>query len=214
MKIDNIINKRNKPIVCIEENKVFYSFADAGVCYGVHPSNFTNYFAGKQKTIKGRHFRYANEDEVMRPVKDVTIQEEAHVTANGIRTSGNCEPCVCITDGAVFASMSDASEHYELTPAQISYACKEVGRTAGGRKFCKMSDLYLHIAEFREAIAKSKSYDVLIKKENDRKDLVIEINNRQEEIYAIEFKMNEMARQLEEARAGLEQARVRLQNFG
>lgn len=208
MKINNI----NRAIVCIEDCKIFYSFADAAAHYNVHPANFSNFFAGRQKSIKGRTFRYATEDEVVRPIKDVIIQEQARITANGARSSGNCEPCVCISDGAVFASMVDAAEHYNLTPTQISYACKAVGRTAGGRKFCKMSDLYLHIAEFREAIAKSKSYDILLRKENTRKELVAEINTRQEEICAIEFKMNEMARQLEEARESLEQARVRLQN--
>lgn len=213
MKINNIISGRNKPIVCIEENKIFYSCADAAAYYGVHFSNFSNYFSGKQNTVKGRHFRYAKEDEIMRSVKDVTIQEEAHITANGIRSNGNCEPCVCISDGSVFASMVDAAEYYGFNISQISYACKGVGRTTGGLKFCKMSDLYLHIHEFREAIDKSKSYDILIKKENTRKDLVAEINNWQEEVFEIELKMNEMNKQLEEARASLENARIRLQNF-
>lgn len=213
MMISNIINKRNRPIVCIEENRVFYSIADASAHYEISVNSIHNVLSGKQSITKGHAFRYADEDEIMRNVKDITIQEEAHVTANGTRKGGNCEPCVCISDGMCFASMADAAEYYGASMSQISYACKGVGRTAVGRKFCKMSDLYLHIHEFREAIDKSKSYDILIKKENGRKDLIAEINARQEEICSIESKMKEMARQLNEARDNLEMARYRLENF-
>lgn len=211
MKINNI--ERKHAIVCINDNKVFYSVADAVAYYPVSRSGIYNVLGGKQSTIRGYGFRYADADEIMRAVKDVTVQKESHVTANGTRKNGNCEPCVCITDGMCFSSLADAAEYYGLNQSSITYACKEVGRTTGGYKFCKMSDLYLHIHEIREAIDKSKSYDILIKKENDRKNLVAEINARQEEIFSIEFKMKEMEKQLDEARMNLETARIRLESF-
>ena len=71
----------------------------------------------------------------------------------------------------------------------------------------------MHLPELREAINKSKSYDLLVERENMRKEIVAKIDTKQEEVTAIEFKMNEMAKQLAEAKASLEMARVELQNF-
>ena len=210
MEINNIINKRGRPVVCIEENRIFYSIADAGAYYGINPCNISQVLIGRQKTAKKRTFRYANENEIARPVKSVTVQKEAIVTANGTRTNGNCEPCICITDGMYFSSMADAAEHYGLAPHQITYACKEVGRTTSGKVFCKMSDLHLHLHEIRNAINKSQAYDILVAKENARRELVAEINTRQDEISAIERKMDEMAQQLERAKLNLEIAKAKL----
>lgn len=213
MKINNIINGNNKPIVCIEDSKIFYSVRDAASHYGICESYLSTVLNNGRNKVKGHTFRYATEEEVARMVKDVTIQEEAHVTANGTRTNGNCDPCMCLDDGAIYASLVDAAEHYNLSPSQVSYACKVTGRTAGGYSFCKLSDLNQHLPELREAINKSKSYDLLVAKENSRKEMVAVINARQSEVDAIEAQMNDMARRLEEARASLEQARVDLQNF-
>lgn len=213
MKINNIINGNNKIIVCVEDNKIFYSVKDAAAHYGINSNYISTVLNNGRNKAKGHTFRYATEEEVVRAVKDVTIHEEASTTANGTRTNGNCDPVMCITEGMYFASMTDAAEHYGITQSQISYACKAIGRTAGGKTFCKISDLHLHLPELREAINKSKSYDLLVERENMRKEIVAKIDNKQEEVHAIEFKMNEMARQLAEAKAGLEAARVELQSF-
>lgn len=214
MKINNIINGNNKPIVCVEDGKIFYSVRDAASHYGICESYLSTVLNNGRNKVKGHTFRYATEEEIARMVKDVTVQEEARVTANGTRTNGNCDPCMCLTDGSIYASLTDAAEKYNLATSQISYACKAPGRTAGGYSFCKLSDLNMHLPELREAINKSKSYDLLVAKENSRREMVAVINARQEEVDAIEAQMNDMARRLEEARTSLEQARVELQNFG
>ena len=213
MKINDIMNNRNSAIVCTNENKLFYKVADASAHYGICKASIQRVLSGKLKSTKGHHFRYATEEEIMRSVKDVTIQEEASTSANGTRTSGNCDPVMCITEGMYFASMVDAAEYYGIAASMISRACGEVGRTTKGMKFCKISDLSLHLPELREAISKSKAYDLLVQRENMRKEIVAKIDNKQEEVCAIEFKMNEMAKQLAEAKASLEAARVELQSF-
>lgn len=213
MKINNIINGSNKVIVCVDEDKIFYSIKDAAAHYGITRAWLSKVLSNGCNKIKNHTFRYATEEEIARVVKDVTIQEEADVTANGTRTNGNCDPVMCISEGMYFASMTDAAEHYGVSQSQISYACKAVGRTAGGNTFCKISDLHMHLPELREAINKSKSYDLLVERENMRKEIVAKIDTKQEEVTAIEFKMNEMAKQLADAKASLEMARVELQNF-
>jgi len=207
MEIKNI---KNSAIVCINDNKIFYRVPDAVAYYRISRTGIYNVLGGKQKTIKGYAFRYANENEFARPVKSVTVQKEAEVTANGTRTNGNCEPCMCISDGMYFSSMADAAEHYEMTLSQISYACSEVGKTAAGKTFCKISDLHLYMTEIRNAINKSNAYDILIAKENARKELVTEFIARQDEISSLEIKMKEMAQQLERAKTSLEAARAKL----
>ena len=51
--------KRNaKPILCVEDNKVFHSATEAAALYGVDVSTLCGAANGKQKTCRGKHFKY------------------------------------------------------------------------------------------------------------------------------------------------------------
>ena len=163
MKINNIINSKNKPVICIEEDKLFYSIADAAAHYSINNTCVSKVLAGKYSHAGHHTFRYATEEEIMRAVKDVTIQEEASTTANGTRTNGNCEPCMCITDGMYFASMVDAAEHYGVAPSQISKACSTGGKAAG-HIFCTQIPMYSKVFLFlsQSVIKNSPSFATIM----------------------------------------------------
>jgi hypothetical protein len=210
-------NKKNKPVKCIETDTIYNSTSEAARAFGCSHDLISCNCRGKVKTAKGMHFEFINQPDVVIHVKEepkpielkrhVTIQKEAVIEANGTRDNGNCKSVMCITDGKSFASMVDAAEHYGVATSQISYACKEKGRTAAGKQFCKFSDLYLYIPEISKAINDQTAYDILLEKENTRKAMIANVSKLEEEAYAIELKMNEV-------KQALEQAKMELANFG
>ena len=70
--------------------------------------------------------------------------------------------------------------------------------------------VHLYLAEIRNAINKSNAYDILIAKENARKELVTEFITRQDEINSLELKLKEISQQLEKAKTSLDAARAKL----
>ena len=219
-----VITKRSwggqnkKKVKCKETGDIFNSATEASDRFKVHKTTIVSACNGRLKTVKGMHFCYLDDNnnpvEVDQPtkadkpkrIKEVTVQKEAIMTAEGKRDGGNCEPCMCITDGLCFTSMTDAAEHYGITVAQISYACKMPGRKAAGREFCSTKDIRLHLNRFSDAINKANAYDILMEKDRMRKEIIAKVDAAQDEVCAIELKLCE-------AKQALEQARMELANF-
>jgi hypothetical protein len=209
-------NKRNKYVKCIETGAIYKSTTDAAKAHNCHQTLISMNCRGSLKSAKGMHFEFVNQPDVVinannesKPIefkRHITVQKEATFEANGSRDNGNCKSILCITDGIPFASMSDAAEHYGIAPSQISYACKEKGRTAVGKQFCKFEDLYLYIPEINDAINKKNEYGVLIERENKRKELLNNIKECESNVRSIEA-------MLIEAKQALEQASIALANF-
>lgn len=209
-------SRKPKPIICLETNETFPSISMAAKHYNMSGNLIGRMLLGKCAHAKGMHFQFVDQPDVVihvnneaKPVeikRHVTLQKEAIIEANGIRDNGNCKSIMCITDGKSFASMTDAAEHYGISPSQISYACKVKGRTADGKQFCKFSDLYLYIPEISKAINDQTAYDILLERENIRKEMIANVSKCEDEVYIIELKLNE-------AKKALEQAKMELANF-
>lgn len=210
------IDKRNKPIKCIETGAIYKNATEAAKDFNCSRTTISANCCGRLNTAMGMHFEFIDKPDVVvsennetRPVefkKHITVQKEAILEAHGKRDNGNCKSILCITDGLPFASMVDAAEYYGIAKSSISYACREKGRTAGGKQFCKFSDLYLYIPEINDAINKKNEYDILIERENKRKELVSNIGKCEENVCSIEA-------MLIEAKRALEQAKIELANF-
>ena len=211
--------RKRKAIKCIEDGQIFNSVKQAAEYYGVYAQNISHVITGRRKHTGNHTFCYVdvedkhdvvvvvnNEPKPVEFKRHITVQKEATFEAHGRRDNGNCKSILCITDGLPFASMVDAAEYYGITISQISYACKEKGRTAGGKQFCKFEDLYLYIPEINDAINKKNKYTVLIEKENKRKELVNNIRECEESVRYAEA-------MLVEAKRALELAEIELANF-
>ena len=221
MNVNDTITKRHtggrKPraIKCNEDGNTFCSILDAARYYHIHHGNIWAVLNGKRNHTNNLTFCYINGNENFANVaqsinepkpkrtKEVTVQKEAIMTAEGKRDGGNCEPCMCITDGLCFTSMTDAAEHYGVNVCQISYACKVPGRKAAGREFCSTKDIRLHLNRFSDAINKANAYDILVEKERVRKELIADVDKCQDDVYAIEMKLHEAKQALEKAQHAL-----------
>lgn len=209
-------NKRSKPVKCIETGVIYNSATEAARTFGCSHDLISSNCRGRVNTAMGMHFEFVNQPDVVviannepQPVefkRHITVQKEARFEARGRRDNGNCKAIYCITDGLPFASMVDAAEHYGVGISQISYACKEKGRTAAGKQFCKFEDLYLYIPEINDAINKKNKYTVLVEKENRRKELMRNIKECEESVRSVET-------MLVEAKQALELAEIELANF-
>lgn len=209
-------SKRGKAVKCIETGIVYKSASEAARAFNCSHDLISMNCRGGLKTAKGMHFEFIDQPDVVisvhnehQPVefkRHITVQKEAKFEAHGTRDNGNCKSILCITDGMPFASMSDAAEYYGVNQSNISYACKEKGRTAAGKQFCKFEDLYLYIPEINDAINKKNKYTVLVEKENKRKELISNIKKCEETVRSAE-------NMLIEAKQALEMAEIELANF-
>ena len=205
---------KTRAIKCEETGQCFNSITEAGKHFDMHRTLIGNAASGKISSAKGMHFTYINKPDMVINIngetnipefkRNIVIQKESTIEANGKRDNGNCKSVLCITEGKAFASMADAAEYYEMHPTQISYACKEKGRKADGKQFCKFSDLYLYINEINDAINKKNAYYTLVEKENKRKELISNVNKCEETVRSIEVMLIDAKRDLEEAKAELE----------
>lgn len=149
----------------------------------------------------------------MKNTNTITIQEKATLNVIGKRRSKNCEPVICVDELLPFNSVLDAAEHYDASPSNISMCCNGKQQTCKGHVFCFVKDLYKHLDLIMELSRKAKEYDIIIAKETERKALAEKVDEQRKEVMSFEFKMHELQRQFEEAKANLASAETDLQNF-
>jgi predicted RNase H-like nuclease (RuvC/YqgF family) len=69
----------------------------------------------------------------------INIQNETNINAKGVRTCGVNKPVICIETGEIFASVTDAAEHFGTSIYNLSNAARGVQKTARGKRFCFVS---------------------------------------------------------------------------
>ena len=72
-------------------------------------------------------------------MKNITIQKEATIKADGKRERGNCKAVLCIETGEVFSSGADAAESIGVHFSAISAACLGKSKTCNGKHYCYLS---------------------------------------------------------------------------
>ena len=104
----------------------------------------------------------------------INIKRAANVTVIGRHTNGNCKPVFCITDGSVYASVTDAGEKNCVHPVSISNVCLNKQRRANGKRYCFVSDVMEHLDEIAENLKirneKVAHYDAMIAEQNAKKE--------------------------------------------
>ena len=143
----------------------------------------------------------------------ITIQEKATLHTEGTRFDKRCQPVICIDEMRAFNSGLDAAEHYGTTGGAISQCCNGKQKTTKGLTFCYVKDLYKHLDTIVIMSRKAKEYDIMVEKENARKELASKVDEQRNNVMNMEFKMHEMMRQIEEAKANLVAAETDLHNF-
>lgn len=69
----------------------------------------------------------------------LNIHNETNINAKGTRTCGVNKPVICIETGEIFASVTDAAEHFGTSIYNISNAARGAQKTARGKRFCFVS---------------------------------------------------------------------------
>lgn len=149
----------------------------------------------------------------MANINITTIQEKATLHTEGTHFDKRCQPVICVDEMKAFNSGLDAAAHYDATGGAISRCCNGKQKTAKGHVFCYVKDLYQHLDTIVIMSNKAREYDILVAKENARKELVRKAEEQRNNVMNMEFKMHEMMRQIEEAKANLVAAEADLHNF-
>jgi hypothetical protein len=104
----------------------------------------------------------------------IQIKRATNVTVIGRHIGGNCKPVFCITDGSVYASVTDAAEKNGIHFVSISNVCLNKQRHANGKRYCFVSDVMEHLDEISENIKvrneKVMSYDAMIAEQAAKKE--------------------------------------------
>lgn len=214
--MNNNTRGNRKAIMCIETGETFDSVTKAALHFGVSPSYMAKCAMNSKRTCKGMHFcvlELKNKENLIRHTHELTIQKKATVTSTGKCTSGSCKAVMCIDTGEIYNSATDAAEHNNTTPGNMSHACTGKQKTVNGKRFCYIQDINCHLDKIAEAIHKANAYDLIIEKENTYKELIANVDKHEQNVHVIELKLCAMQKQLEEANIALANAKQALADF-
>lgn len=133
----------------------------------------------------------------------INIRRATNVTAVGYHTNGNSKPVFCITDGAVYASVTDAAEKIGVDPSTMSSAVTGKTGNCKGKRYCFVANVMEHLDEISENLKnrneKIAAYDAIIAEQNAKKEA-------QEKLAKHKAKCEELRAKLEKEMALLAQA--------
>lgn len=200
-----------KKVLCIETGEIFINATETAKAIGCHQTMVSKVCLGKNSNIKGKHYRYIDENNNILsypepPVKEkeIVVSKSAVIKGKGRCHNGNTNAVLCISTGEVFTSCTDAAEHGNVTVGQMSAVCRRRGYTAKGKKYCYVKDINLHLDEISDAISKKNLYTELLAKENRRKQLKNMIADYDGDITRLESELSVLRSKRESARAELE----------
>lgn len=132
-KIQEIIkNKKDnfEPIICLDDNKVFYNYKDICREYSIkYAETIRRCCIGKNKTSNGHHFMY---------LKDYKIATKEDIF-NKISYINNKRKVYCITTGETFDSIQEVCEKYKVYNSGVINCCKGIFKSTKGYKFRYLS---------------------------------------------------------------------------
>lgn len=133
----------------------------------------------------------------------IEIKKAAHVSAIGNHINRNSKPVFCITDGAVYASVIDASEKIGVDPSAMSNAVRGKTGTCKGKRYCFVANVMEHLDEIAENIKirneKVAAYDAMLAEQTAKKEA-------QENLAKHKAKCEELREQLEKEMELLKEA--------
>lgn len=94
----------------------------------------------------------------------IKIQNTAIINAIGESTHGSRKPVMCLSDGKVYASATDAAEEIGVTPNMMSTVCLGKAKTCKGKQYCYVANIGEHLNTLMENVRKlsikAQVYDV------------------------------------------------------
>ena len=206
------INRKAKRVLCLETNKIYNSATEAAKANNICHSLVSDVCRGKWKSAKGLHFEYVDSEKKVVstteavPVteNEITVSRKAIIKGKGSCTNGNTNAVLCITDGSIYTSCTDAANANDVAVGQMSHTCRTKGSHAKGKQYCYIKDIDMHIDSISDAINKKNLYNALLEKENKRKQLRNMIADYKGDISRLESELNSIRSKMESARAELE----------
>lgn len=190
-----------KNIICIETNETYPSVRKAAKANGCCEASI--YCAIKERRpTKGKHFKYA-ENETISDEQEITVAKPSFVKGKGKCTNGNTNAVLCISDGSIYTSCSDAAEQNNVTQSNMSRTCCGKGRSAKGKQYCYIKDIDQYLDEISDAISKRNLYVELLEKETKRKQLKSKIANYESLIQSLETQLAKANNDLNSAKQEL-----------
>lgn len=205
-------SRKGRRVLCLETNKIYNSATEAAKANNICHSLVSDVCRGKWKSAKGLHFEYVDSEkkvvsttEVV-PVteNEITVSRKAIIKGKGSCTNGNTNAVLCITDGSIYTSCTDAANANDVAVGQMSHTCRTKGSHAKGKQYCYIKDIDMHIDSISDAINKKNLYNALLEKENKRKQLRNMIADYKGDISRLESELNSIRSKMESARAELE----------
>lgn len=136
--------------------------------------------------------------------KTITIKRQADLNANGTHIGGRCKPVICIDNGNVYTSATDAANACNTTVWGISTACLGKTKTAKGKRFCYVQDIPERlddiVSQIRELAYKANEYDKIVMAERAQKEKaerIAKLNAKREEY---EIKLSKIMLELDRER--------------
>ena len=129
---------------------------------------------------------------------------EIEINSTPIRTK-NAKPVFCITDGKIYASVTDAGIAEGTHFTNISMACRGKTATACGKRWCYIKDLHAHIVDISsemDALRRdAEKYRAIEAERKARKQREEKYKKAQEKVAALKAKQEAREAELAEAMA-------------
>lgn len=114
---------RKRAVVCVELQKVYPSLTRAARCYKTTATNILFACKNPHRTTRGFHWRF---------LADVDDIANIEIPPAPPRKTTRCQPVICIELNTSYDSIKMAAEYHKIKAQNISFACRNTHRTAGG----------------------------------------------------------------------------------
>ena len=134
----NSSKARSRSVVCLNDGLVYKNVRIAGEAYGLKMATVASIcrLGGETKLVKpGMRFMFSDQDHPIERVSKATAEGEARRKIKLIETiEKQKKKIVCLDDGVVYGSISDAARSIGKHVSLVSDAAKRNG-TCGGKRF-------------------------------------------------------------------------------
>ena len=135
----------------------------------------------------------------------INIRRATNVKAGGHHINGNSKPVFCITDGAVYTSVTDAAEKNGVDPSTMSAAVTGKTGNCKGKRYCFIANVMEHLDEIAENLKvrneKVAAYDAMVAKENAKKEAAERFAMHKAKCAELRAKLEKEERLMQEANA-------------
>lgn len=132
--------KARKPVICINDDTIFGSLKEAAKAYGIRSSSISGIIGGKEKSIKGLIFRFADkpysDEERQKILDDIAIYKlDTAKRSSAAARKAHRKSVVCLDDGKIYDCAVTAAKAYDTFQSCISSICLGKQKTTKGLRF-------------------------------------------------------------------------------